>query len=108
MKSSDFDALLQNRLNQIQIVLGSKAKQYAVGDDRLYNFKRAAEILRITPQQALCGMMAKHIVSVLDLIEGSNEPTEGMIDEKVGDAINYLILLEAVLKELLLASKIDT
>lgn len=44
-------------------------------------------------------MMMKHLVSVLDLIEGSLPATEHMINEKIGDAINYLILCEAVLKE---------
>ena len=58
-----------------------------------------AEIMRTTPQKALAGMFMKHLVSVLDLIEGSLSPSEYMVNEKIGDAINYLILLEAVLKE---------
>ena len=47
-------------------------------------------------------MMLKHEVSVLDLVEWSeSEPTritEELIDEKIGDNINYLILLEGMLK----------
>ena len=46
--------------------------------------------------------MLKHEVSVLDLVEWSeSEPTritEELIDEKIGDNINYLILLEGMLK----------
>lgn len=98
MNSEQFESILSARLEAIRGTLGSKAKEYAIGD-RLYNFKRAAEIGRTTPAKALCGMMMKHIVSVIDLIEGSTEPTEHMVNEKVGDAINYLILLEAVFKE---------
>lgn len=98
MNSNQFDHLLQDRLNAIKTTLGSKAKEYAIGD-RLYNFKRAAEISRTTPQRALAGMLMKHLVSVLDLVEGSLPATEAMINEKIGDAINYLILLEAILKE---------
>jgi hypothetical protein len=79
-------------------VLDNKAKEYAT-EDRLHNFKRAAEILHTTPQQALAGMFVKHLVSVLDLIEGLVLPTTQLINEKIGDAINYLILLEAILKE---------
>lgn len=48
---------------------------------------------------ALYGIMAKHLVSVIDLIEGTIEPTEYFINEKLGDLINYLVLLEAVFKE---------
>lgn len=98
MNSQLFNEILNRRLKSISLVLGEKAKEYAIGD-RLYNFKRAAEILRTTPEKALLGMMAKHLVSVFDLIEGNLRPSIGMIDEKIGDAINYLILLEAILKE---------
>lgn len=98
MTSEQFKTILDSRLSSIRSVLGQKAKEYAIGD-RLYNFKRAAEILRQTPQQALAGMLMKHVVSVLDLVEGSIPATEHMINEKIGDAINYMILLEALLKE---------
>jgi len=98
MNAERFEAILESRLFSVRQVLGDKAKEYAVGD-RLYNFKRAAEILRTTPQRALAGMLVKHLVSVLDLVEGSISPTENMVNEKIGDAINYLILLEAMLKE---------
>lgn len=98
MNAEQFDKILNDRLDSIKAVLGSKAKEYAIGD-RLYNFKRAAEITRTTPRKALAGMFMKHLVSVLDLVEGSLEPTDYMVNEKIGDAINYLILLEALLKE---------
>ena len=98
MNADQFGLLLDERLASIKAVLGSKAKEYAIGD-RLYNFKRAAEIARTTPQKALFGMFLKHLVSVLDLIEGSIPPTDHLINEKIGDTINYLILLEAILKE---------
>jgi hypothetical protein len=96
MDSKKFNEILKNRLRKIEETLSSKAVEYAKGD-RLYNFKRASNILQSTPQEALLGMMAKHIVSVLDLIEGTLNPSPEMIDEKIGDTINYLILLEAVL-----------
>jgi hypothetical protein len=98
MNSEQFDKILDQRIEAIRKTLSGKAKEYAIGDRR-YNFKRAAKIAGNTPQQALLGMFMKHLVSVLDLIEGSIEPTEYMVNEKIGDAINYLILLEAIFKE---------
>jgi hypothetical protein len=98
MNTNQFEELLSNRLLKIKTVLSSKAMEYAIGD-RLYNFKRAAEIERTTPEKALFGMFAKHLVSVIDLVEGSIEPTDYLVNEKIGDAINYLILLEALLIE---------
>ena len=98
MTIEQFEKILEFRLASIRLILGNKAKEYAIGD-RLYNFKRAAEIQRTTPQNALAGMLMKHLVSVIDLVEGSISPTEYMVNEKIGDTINYLILLEAIFKE---------
>lgn len=98
MNFVEFESLVNTRTDAIKKTLGKKAVEYAFGD-RLYNFKRAAEIARTTPAQALFGMFSKHLVSVIDMVEGTRPATDAVIDEKIGDAINYLILLEAVLKE---------
>lgn len=98
MKTEQFNAIVADRKAAISGTLQRKAAEYA-SQDRLYNFKRAAEFMRTTPEKALLGMLSKHFVSVLDLIEERIPATKAMIDEKVGDAINYLILLEALLKE---------
>jgi len=104
MNTEQFENLLEHRLNLIKSTLSNKAKEYAVGD-RLYNFKRAAEILRSTPEKTLMGMFMKHLVSVLDLTENNIKVTEHLVNEKIGDAINYLILLEAILTENLAKEK---
>jgi len=98
MNSADFDRVVRLRVDSIVKTLTYKAKEYA-SEDRLYNFKRAAEMGRMTPMEAAKGMMLKHIVSVFDLMEGKLGNTEHMVNEKVGDNINYLILLEGLLKE---------
>lgn len=98
MNAADFDKIVNETCDSIRKVLSSKAKEYAKGD-RLYNFKRAAEINHTTPELALAGMLVKHWVSVLDLVEGTLENTEAMVNEKVGDTINYLVLLKAILQE---------
>ena len=99
MTVEQFEVILEERLLTIKGVLGMKAKEYALGGDRLHNFKVAARIKDETPAKALWGMALKHLVSVTDLIEGCLQPTEAMVNEKIGDMINYLILLEAILKE---------
>lgn len=100
MTGKEFSDLLQRRLNLTVSVLDNKAVEYATGSDRLHNFKQAAAMLRCTPAQACLGFMTKHLVSVFDMVETfPGTPTVEKIDEKIGDAINYLILLEALLKE---------
>jgi len=97
----DFDDVLSARIFKINQVLGQKAQEYASGANHFHNFDLAARRLKTTPEKALNGMMAKHDVSVQDLIAWSEDDperiTRGLIDEKIGDLINYLILLEGLL-----------
>jgi hypothetical protein len=101
MKAERFNSVLDERITKCMRTLCVKADEYAT-DDRLHNFKIAAEFQNCTPITALAGMMAKHTVSVYDLIQrqekGIEIPQE-MWDEKIGDSINYLLLLSALIQE---------
>ena len=99
MKNEEFEKLLDKRMAAIDAILSSKAKEYAFEGDRLWNFKVAAKVSSTTQQFALWGMAMKHLVSVMDLVNGFLANTEENVTEKIGDLINYLILLEAVLQE---------
>lgn len=101
MTTAEFNKILVNRIERIQKVLASKASEYARGD-RLSNFKRAAAMMNVTPERALMGMMAKHWVSVMDFIDDLDVDIlhgDWEWDEKLGDSINYLVLLEALAME---------
>ena len=60
-------------------------------------------------ERALIGMAVKHFVSIMDMVDEvayarqslntSNLPKDKYVEEKIGDMINYLILLEAMIKE---------
>ena len=94
-----FERLVERRITKIRSTLMRKAKEYASDKDRFHNFKVAALMNTTTPEKALKGMMLKHEVSVLDMINSPEKVTKEMVDEKIGDNINYLILLEGLLKE---------
>jgi len=100
MDGADFHNLLEDELNRIRAILDQKAGEYAT-DDRLHNFKVAAEMQGITPKQALGGMMAKHTVSIYDMISDDSEMEFDMSrwTEKITDHLNYLILLKALVVE---------
>lgn len=100
MKALEFNELLNARLKKITETLGQKALQYESKADRLHNFKVAAQLSNSTPEKALWGMAMKHLVSITDLISGQLENNRKNIDEKIGDMINYLILLEALFEDL--------
>ena len=104
MTEQDFDTILNERIESIKSVLKRKASEYAMSSDRLHNFKVAALIKDETPELALWGMAIKHLVSVIDLIDSVECHRTACysaerVNEKIGDLINYLILLEALLKE---------
>ena len=94
-----FNEILEKRILSIKSILGNKAKEYAMGGDRLHNFKVAARVKNESPEKALWGMAIKHLVCIIDMVDGELEATAPMVDEKIGDMINYLILLEALMKE---------
>jgi len=104
MNQKEFDEVLESRINNIRFVLQSKAKEYATDVNRLHNFKLAAKLESKpqTQEQALWGMLKKHIVSVIDMIDMTGDgisPELSLVNEKIGDCINYLILLEAMFVE---------
>lgn len=102
MDAKRFSDLLEERILKIRSTLTDKADEYASTTDVLHNFKQAAFMQGITPAEALRGMMSKHLVSVMDLIRTQAKGGyigDAMVNEKVGDSIVYLILLEAIFKE---------
>lgn len=102
MNTKDFNNIIHEQIERCEATLCKKADEYAVGDDRLHNFKVAAGIQDCLPTTALGGMMAKHTVSVYDMLrgleEGKSYPAE-LWNEKITDSINYLLLLAAAVRE---------
>lgn len=63
-------------------------------------FKTAASLQECTPERALAGMMAKHIISIYDMCFSEQAAyTQSMWDEKITDTLNYLFLLNALVRE---------
>lgn len=89
---------IEDMLGHCEGTLLLKYSEYATEDD-FHNFNVAASLQNVTPQQALIGMMDKHVVSVHDLVnehaEGREIPLEKW-KEKIGDNINYLLILWAM------------
>lgn len=98
MEISEFDEVVENALKRSKHVLIHKAKEYAKEGDRLHNFNRGSEIAGCSREKVLKGFLLKHLVSVFDIIDDIDKgiiPERAFIDEKIGDSINYFILLEA-------------
>lgn len=97
-----FSHEITNRIEKIKEVLVKKSAEYIRRDDKLYNFNRASAILDVSRESYLMNLSMKHIQSAIDMVEDidngilhSNE----YIEEKIGDIINYMIILEISLKQ---------
>lgn len=99
MKTEEFNKTIEEQLTLCKSILQVKAKEYAT-EDRLHNFKVAADLQSVRPESALAGMMAKHTASIYDLCNTDrSEWTMEIWEEKITDSINYLLLLKALISE---------
>lgn len=93
------DQVLLPRLEKIKNTLGTKAKEYSHQDDPFHNFNQVAAIENISPVKAAWAMMLKHFVSVQDMVHGRRAITKEALDEKIGDVMCYMVLIEGMLGE---------
>lgn len=99
MAPDEFNKIVDEMTDKIKATLKKKATEYNLDEDRLSVFKRAAKLQHQTAPQALLGMMTKHVVSIYDYVEEDKKFTKELAQEKIGDNLNYLILLYALLLE---------
>lgn len=96
MDVTDFETVFARQIEQSKNTLVGKAKEYADDTDRLHNFKVAAAMAQNTPKQACWGLVVKHLTSLSDMVKSDDIYPVAVWDEKIGDSINYLILLRAL------------
>lgn len=104
MNATVFEVIFEEQVMTCRDTLVKKSKEYMRNDDRLYNFKKAAQMDGTNPADALWGMWLKHLVSVSDIIEDVSKqkyPSKEILAEKITDSVNYLILLKAIMVEIM-------
>jgi len=105
MNQKDFDTIVEQRITKIHNILKTKAGEYAHHGDRLRNFKDIALFTDDCPEKALLMQVVKHFNAIKDFINDLNEHAPQRLreypywDEKIGDVINFMILLEALVIE---------
>ena len=103
--------VVQRRVQLIKDVLQSKNEEYAGQDDVFKAFTEALPLsFHDTKQAVAWEFMVKHLQSIKLIIEERAKkgkiPDEKLLEEKIGDAINYLILIEGMCKEEMLPAKV--
>lgn len=105
MTPTEFQKVLDETTAKLEQLTESKGREYrGSDDDQLANFYRSAKEAGIKPTQAWLVFFNKHIDAIKSFIRTESifsEPIEGRID----DAILYLILLKALLRDLAVESE---
>lgn len=101
MTHERLNKLIADILSETGKTFAKKNEEYS-REDALSNFKKAANAKNCTPEDALLGMLTKHWVSVVDLIQDIDQnkiAPLSMWEEKCGDIRVYMMLLEALVNE---------
>ena len=104
--------VVQRRVQLIKDVLQSKNEEYAGQEDVFKAFTESLPLsFHDTKQAVAWEFMVKHLQSIKMIIEARSKsgkiPDEKVLEEKIGDAINYLILIEGMFKEDMEPRKLD-
>ena len=100
MKSAVFNELVEAQFEVCRNILFDRGAIYTTGKDRVGNFKDAASLQNILPEEALRGMVTKHIIAIYDFLGNlsiDKETPKEQWEEKITDIINYLMLLKGLL-----------
>ena len=101
MTREDFSRRVEKRIDLVRQSLLTKHKEYAKDDNVFRNFDEAAGGLSLhgSSAEVLWSYMTKHLVSIKDIVADNKPVDTAVVSEKIGDIINYLILLEAMLNQ---------
>ena len=102
MTNKEYAELLKVWLLQLDNGLTLKGSEYSTDDNRFHNFDLAVQLLKPigvidTPAKAAWAFRVKHAVSLIDLLNGKENVTKELIDEKLGDDAAYSMLLRGLL-----------
>jgi len=99
MTEQKFNDIVQQQIQECLELLKAKGLDYADKEvDALSNFKTQADILKVSPLIVWAVYFNKHVISILKHVRGEELATEG-VEGRIADAINYLILLRALIEE---------
>ena len=102
MTYDKFMELLEERFNKTRETYSTKMIEYANVNDVFESFKKGVGFsFHDTPEGVDWEYACKHFESIKNIISKcpGEVPTDELLEEKIGDAINYLIILEGLIKE---------
>jgi hypothetical protein len=100
MNIAEYDAVAEDLMTLARSIETAKRPGYTVGSvDVLANFKRVSERAGITVEQAWAVYFLKHIDAIVSIMTKPDLPVSEEPPGRFADAINYLKLGFAILRE---------
>lgn len=100
MTQQEYDVVVEYLTDDRKKVSEAKRKDYTKGSSNvLQNFYNQSEDLGITPLQSLGVHMEKQFSATLNYIKTNGQSESEPIIKRIGDSINYLELMWAVINE---------
>lgn len=111
MTRSEFNQHVEGVFARTSKVLLKKGNEYSTEENVFHNFESAVGLsLHNGSTSVAWEFVVKHLQSIKDILreveyKNYDKLTTELIDEKFGDAENYFILIEGMLKQLIAANK---
>ena len=102
MQLDKFKNLLQHIYRRTDETFDIKRDEYTNDVDVFKSLKNGIGFsFQSEPEQVAWNYLAKHLESIQSILSEvpDEEPSVELINEKLGDAINYLIIIEGLLRE---------
>lgn len=99
MTREEYNKSIEAQLKRVKETLIKKNKEYSTDNSPLHNFHQSAKILRVSPKECALAFMVKHLTSIIDMTQSDIDYPIELWEEKLGDAKNYLFLIECLVQE---------
>ena len=99
MTREEYNKSIEAQLKRVKETLIKKNKEYSTDNSPLYNFHQSAKLLRVSPKECALAFMVKHLTSIIDMTQSDIDYPMELWREKLGDAKNYMILIECLVEE---------
>jgi len=98
MDAKTFDKYFDEIFNKSEEIFLQARKEYAENEDVFKNFEALESILNISREEVLFVYFYKHVLGISNYLKGVKKQRDS-IEGRILDAINYLIMLYAMIKE---------
>ena len=98
MNWEEYEKNIESLFSFCKVIIKSKGRTYARGENPLGNFNRLSQILGTDRKRILLIYFYKHLDAIIAHINEQREDTED-IKSRIADAINYLAILYAMIVE---------